>query len=412
MEETIILGMISSLMANGVQGVWNGLNNDEIQNTLYDMLDKVRREFEKHYPELKGSNSALSRQENLDIMMKWLSNENILSTPRLNEEHFDGSIITEEQKAYLFERIQYHVKNSDALRNYCMYEMIKASSEQIKDINLIKGNTLLAKMLINKINETDILFKSYFSECSIWRQSVNFDSTNLIFTDQTNSLDMIFFHLNMLIRNLNKEKFDETSKKCHQDEIEAFVYLLKNNFQDKSVKVGYLYNNLMRHINVILKNSSCKNKDYYISLGRIQIESGEGDSIIYIKVMNGIIEFFSQIIAVLRVALQSRKGDLYDSQVIEGTHKIFLSDIKRFVNKDNAKYIKTIYDSKKVTDIDLAKIYKIDVEQLRNELYSATRDIVSYSYSNVNETLLSINNFYIKTIEAFYDEIFEKEFLS
>ena len=114
----IITSVVAGLITNGIQGVYNYISKETLQNYIIDVIETTQRRYEKKY-ECKGK-SLFIWEKNIDYYTRWL-HEGFLpretAVPPIQYGENPEQIVTQEQLDFIYLQMDELVKKNSELRS-------------------------------------------------------------------------------------------------------------------------------------------------------------------------------------------------------------------------------------------------------------------------------------------------------
>ncbi|WP_312650286.1 NACHT domain-containing protein [Aminipila sp.] len=131
---TILSGLLINFISNFVSECFNYITKEDFESNMTEVFIKLENNFRIENPNLVVEDSALARQENVDILCKWIFEDNIFNTVPLNFNlnNFDGTILAIEQKDFIIKELRKLVVENDILKRYIEFNITKDTNNIIR----------------------------------------------------------------------------------------------------------------------------------------------------------------------------------------------------------------------------------------------------------------------------------------
>jgi len=270
-------------------------------------------------------------------------------------------------------------------------------------IKEFKGDAnFLGVKIINKISAINAITIKNLN-VSIWLKE--FDE-NFITGDTITGIILRIKHLLELI---NTEKLNLSSGVNSENSLEALFNMVKFQAPDLSTDLTAFYQEKIIPTLTCVNGFLEKSTSYYIAIGALGLMLDYSDRNILNSIMNNLLEFLSSIYNILDNLWRDKDYQKIEKEVINEMQKSLLRQIELLIDHDTRKYIKVIYDSNSIVDVQLADIFSCNLIEMRKKLYPYTNKFLSYAFHDNFSTRLYINPEYLKTFELFYNDIFGRE---
>lgn len=281
----------------------------------------------------------------------------------------------------------------------------KALSDQLKEIKDILPvqnvyhDLDLSKKIISKCNALNALLLNNL-HISLWIKDIDEDFLT------GNSLTDIIMRIKSFFELINKKEFNNVSGAKCENSIEALFNMIKVLVPDLSIDLNAFYYEKIVQTLACINGFLEKSESYYMSIGALGLFNDNSEENIFKCIMNNLLSFIVISFNTLDNFWRNRDYKKIENEVNNKMHQYLLRHIKLLIDDDNISFVKTIYDYKSILDVNLAKMFLCDVNELRKKLYRLTDTFLGYEYNDNLSTKLFISGEYTKTFEKYYNEIF------
>jgi len=396
------MSVLTGLIANGIGDTFKNLfgsTNDKV----ITILEKAQRDYLQHYPDegISKFDNFLFRQENEEALLSWIRKANIHSPfPQLNI--LVSEEVTQEGVEFFFKKVRDYIIEDPEMRSRASFELLTDLHKAYFD-----NDRSFAINFVKQLEVIDTLFYEIFG-VTLWPSGVRLHEKNYLFSKQTNSAATCFNNIQTLLSKLNQKEFNKLSNISQLQGLESLIELLKVKFPGKSHKINELYKQKLKQIKTVTCSITVQDKEYYHALGKLDIDHIDDEEQVYIKVMEQLFKINGQFIQLLEQELIEKDYSASENKTTQHLSKQLIS--RSFVTLSNypetIKYLKSIYEHKSITDVELAKIFVMNVKELRKELYPVLA-LLQYQFNTNESTKLSILHYYKNIAHKWFEEEME-----
>ncbi|WHY88211.1 hypothetical protein QNH39_10370 [Neobacillus novalis] len=396
------MSILTGLIANGIGDAFKsvlGSTNDKV----ITILEKAQKDYLKRYPKegISKFDSFLFYEENETVLLTWIMNANI-HRPFPELKILDSEEVTLEGIEFFFEKVREYIKEDPEIRSRASYELLTDLHKAIFD-----ENSSFANNFVKQLEVIETLFHEVF-RFTLWSSIVRLQEKNFLFDRQTNSTANCFNNIQTLLSRLNRNEFNKFTNIGQIEGLESLIELLKMKFTGKSHKINKLYKQKLKQIKTITGSITVQDKEYYHALGKLDIDHIDDEEQVYVKVMEQLIKINNQFIKLLEQELSEKSYVDSENKTTQrlSDHLISRSFVILSEYPETINYLKTIFEHKSITDVELAKIFEKDVIELRKELYPVL-DLLQYNFNTNESTKLSILHYYRNIAHIWFEEDME-----
>lgn len=288
----------------------------------------------------------------------------------------------------------------------------RITKENLKEINdkLFNPNIYsigdFSNKIVSKINALNVLILNYL-HINVWLK----DANDAFLAG--GSLTDVILRIKSLFELINKKELNRVSGVNCENSFEALFNMINVLAPDLSTELNTFYcRNVVQTI-ACINGFLEKNEAYYISIGALGLFNDNSEENIFKCIMNNLLLFLTISFNVLDNLWKDKDYEKIEVEVSNEMHQYLLSHINHMIDENSIKFIKVIYDKKSIVDVELARIFFCEIDELRKKLYKYTKEFLSYSYYDNHSTKLYIRKMYLKTFELYYSDIFgEKQYES
>ena len=145
-----IASILAGLIANGAFSIVGEQKKETIHSCMFDLMRSVENDFRIKFPELVINESFLVREKNVEQLTAWVLDKNIFKERLdLSNENFDGTTASSEQMEFLIERVRYHVRHNQLLRDHVGRETATRTLDNTEEIKKIISNVDFDQNVVN-----------------------------------------------------------------------------------------------------------------------------------------------------------------------------------------------------------------------------------------------------------------------
>lgn len=204
----------------------------------------------------------------------------------------------------------------------------------------------------------------------------------------------VVFRIQKAISQIDKERIEDITKINFDNGLYALHFYIQYIAADFANKVNPIFSEKTQLLIDIIYFYEDKNPKYYLALGAMGLRNSHTDENIYTYVMDGLIDYLSQLLEILKEKWKNRDYESLEVIAIEEMQKRLWYQIRFAINEMNKQWIIEIAKNNNITDVELATRFNVSVKDLRKELYAATKTFLHHRYFDDYTTSLIINNDY------------------